>query len=255
MRLFILSLSVILGIGLCLPVAAKASGGTEHSPKLHWPFEGVFGTFDKAALQRGYKVYREVCSSCHSMNKVYFRNLADLGYSDEQIKQAASEYTFTDGPNEEGDMFERPGLASDRFKAPFENVQQAAYANNGAAPPDMSLLAKARHGGADYIYAILTGYEDAPHGHKLMPGQYWNRYMNGNVIAMPPPLADGQVSYDDGSYETLEQYAQDVASFLTWASDPKMEERKRTGVMAFLFLLVFSGILYAVKKKVWADQH
>ncbi len=158
-----------------------------------------------------------------------------------------------DGPNEEGEMFERPGLPSDRFVAPYANKEQARAANNGAYPPDMSLIAIARKGGADYLYSLLVGYEDAPEGKELLPGQYWNKYMPGHVIAMAAPLSDGQIAYPDGSPETLEQYSKDVAHFLQWAADPKMEQRKETGIRALIFLFFFTLIFYLAKRKLWKN--
>jgi len=242
----------LLVLGAAVP--AYASEG-EKPAEQQWSFEGVFGTYDRAALQRGYKVYSTVCASCHSMDRLYYRNLTGLGYTEAEVKAIAANYTVTDGPNDEGDMFERPALPSDRFVNPFANKKAAMYANNGALPPDMSLLVKARAGGADHIYAIITGYHDAPEGTNLLPGQYWNQYMPGHIIAMAPPLSDDQVAYEDGTPQTVSQYAKDVSQFLAWASEPQMEERKRTGLKAFLFLLVFAGVMYAVKRKVWANAH
>ncbi|MCB1557059.1 MAG: cytochrome c1 [Alphaproteobacteria bacterium] len=239
-----------------LSVPAHASGGhTEAPPEMHWSFDGMTGTYDRGALQRGYQVYREVCSSCHSMDKIAFRNLADLGYTEEEIKAIASEYEVEDGPGEDGEMFMRTATPADYFPAPFPNKEAAMYANNGAAPPDMSLLAKARHGGANYIYGILTGYEDPPAEVHLMSGQHYNKYMAGNVLAMAPPLTDGQVSYADGSPETVMQYAKDVATFLSWASEPHMEARKQTGFKVLFFDLILAGLMYGVKRKIWADAH
>ncbi|HEY8189940.1 MAG TPA: cytochrome c1, partial [Micavibrio sp.] len=224
-------------------------------PEQEWSFNGIFGTYDRAALQRGFQVYKEVCSACHSMSRLSYRNLSDLGYSDAEVKAIAADVMVADGPNDEGEMFERPGRPSDHFKSPYANIQAAKYANNGAFPPDMSLLAKARHGGADYIYSILTGYEEAPTNKELLPGQYWNKAMAGNIIAMPQPIHAGQVTYSDGANQDVDQYARDVAQFLTWASEPHMEERKRTGVKVFLFLLVFAGVMYAAKRKLWSNVH
>jgi ubiquinol-cytochrome c reductase cytochrome c1 subunit len=238
---------------LTFPISTThASEGGEKLPHLNWHFDGITGTYDKAALQRGFQVYREICAGCHSMNRVYYRNLTDAGFSADAVKAIASEYLVTDGPNDEGEMFERPAMPSDAFVSPYPNKKMAAYANNGAYPPDMSLLVKARHGGANYIYAILTGYEDPPHGQELMDGQYWNKYMPGHVLAMAQPLYDEMITYEDGSPETLDQYARDVSEFLAWAAEPHMEARKRTGIKTFLFLLVFTVLMYAVKRKVWA---
>lgn len=243
------------------PAAHGGDGGSQVQgthpvmAELPWSFNGIFGTYDRAALQRGFQVYKEVCAACHSMNRLAYRNLADLGYSDAEVKAIAADAMVPDGPNDEGDMFERPGRPSDRFKSPYANVQQAKYANNGAYPPDLSLISKARHGGANYIHAILTGFEDPPANREIMPGQYWNTAMNGNVLAMPPPLNAGQVTYSDGTPESVDQYARDVAHFLTWAAEPHMEEQKRTGVKVFLFLLVFTGVMYGVKRKLWSKVH
>lgn len=252
--LLLSSLAVLLGGVQIAP--AHAAGGGETPPHRHWHFNGIAGTFDKAALQRGLKVYREVCSACHSMDLVAYRNLTALGYNENQIKNIASQYTVTDGPDDEGEMFERPARPSDHFVSPYPNKNAAKAANNGAYPPDMSLIAKARPHGPDYIYALLTGYvEEPPHGHELLEGQYWNKYMPGNVIAMAPPLSDGIVSYEDGSPETAEQYAYDVVNFLMWAADPYLEERKQTGLSVLIFLIVFAGVMYAVKRKIWEDVH
>ena len=249
-----LALVTCVALSMLSPVAAKAAEGG-HVPELHWSFEGITGTYDRASLQRGFKVYREVCAACHSMDLLRYRDLTALGYSEAQIKTVAGEYTFMDGPNEEGDMFERPGRASDPFKSPYLNVEQARYANGGAYPPDMSLLAKARHGGANYIYGILTGYEEPPEGTTLLQGQHWNATMPGHIIAMAQPLQDGQVTFDDNSPQTVDQYAKDVGTFLTWAAEPHMEARKRIGITVFLFMMIFTGIMYTVKKKIWAKLH
>lgn len=249
-----LALVTCVALSVLSPLSARAAEGG-HLPKLSWSFEGFAGTYDRPSLQRGFKVYREVCAACHSMDKVYYRDLTALGYNEEQIKAVAGEYTFIDGPNDEGDMFERSGRPSDPFKAPYANREQAMYANNGAYPPDMSLLVKARHGGANYIYGILTGYGHAPEGHEVPEGKHWNAIMPGHIIAMASPLQDGQITYDDNAPQTVDQYAKDVATFLTWASEPHMEERKRIGITAFLFLLVFTGVMYTVKKKLWAKLH
>jgi ubiquinol-cytochrome c reductase cytochrome c1 subunit len=235
---------------------AQAAGGGAEIQKQHWHFSGPFGTYDKAALQRGYKVYRNVCSACHSMDRVRFRNLEGLGYDEGQIKNIASEYTVTDGPDSEGDMFERSALPSDPFVSPYPNQNAATAANNGAYPPDLSLINFARAGNADYIYALLTGYVEAPHDFpKLSEGKYYNAAMSGHIIAMAPPLSDDSVMYEDGTNQTVSQYSKDVAEFLQWTSDPYMEDRKRMGVKVVLFLLAFAGVMYAYKKKIWSHLH
>lgn len=240
------------------PSADNAGGhhGTPDLPKVDWSFSGPFGSYDRAALQRGFQVYKQVCSACHSMDRVAYRNLAALGYSEAQIKAIAAEYSFVDGPDDEGEMFDRPGRPSDHFKAPYANKNQAKASNNGALPPDLSLIIKARAGGANYLYGIMTGYEEPPEGEELAAGQHWNKYMSGNKIAMAPPLADGVIAYDNPETpQTTDQYAKDVATFLTWAAQPEMEIRKQTGFKVLLYLLVFAGLMYAVKRKIWSKIH
>jgi ubiquinol-cytochrome c reductase cytochrome c1 subunit len=230
----------------------------EQITRQDWPFQGAFGTYDRAALQRGFQVYKQVCSACHSMNLLSYRNLEEIGYTEGQVKAIAADYQVNDINDDTGEIIQRPAKPSDRFHPPFPNKQASMAANNGAYPPDMSLLAKAREGGPDYIYSILTGFADFPPGFKHSPTQYYNKAMKGHIIAMPPPLSmDGQVQYENapGIPQTKEQYAKDVAQFLTWASEPHMEERKQTGTKVFLFMLAFCFIAYNVKKKVWRDVH
>lgn len=231
----------------------KAAESTHELVKQEWSFSGPFGTFDRGALQRGFQVYKQVCSACHSMDHLSYRNLTALGYTEDEVKAIASQYETTDGPDEEGEMFERAMKPSDKFKNPYTNDNQARYANNGAMPVDLSLITKARLGGADYIYGLLTGYEEPPEGVDLATGQHWNIVMAGNKIAMAAPLSDDVVAYEDGSPKTLEQYSRDVSQFLTWAAEPEMEVRKRTGIKVILFLIAFAGVMLAVKKKIWAD--
>jgi ubiquinol-cytochrome c reductase cytochrome c1 subunit len=243
-----------------LVLAAGAMAQEEERPPLlnppsGWSFSGVFGTFDRASLQRGYQIYSEVCSNCHSMNLLYYRNLAALGYNEDQIKAFAAQKEVTDGPNDQGEMFKRPARPYDHFVAPFANEKAARAANNGALPPDLSLVIKAREGGADYVYSLLQGYKPPPSDFKLAEGMQYNLYFPGHQIAMPPPLADNAVTFADGTPATLQQEAHDVAAFLTWASEPTMEDRKRTGAKVILFLLVMAGLLYGTKRKIWADLH
>jgi cytochrome c1 len=250
------------------PPASPASEEHHVPPRQAWSFYGPFGKFDQAQLQRGFKIYKEVCSNCHSINDLAFRNLADPGgpgFTEAQVKALAATYKIKDGPNDVGEMFERPGRPSDHFPPPFPN-KQAAIAALGAAPPDMSVLAKARgvsrgfpyfitdgfiqyqEQGPDYIYGILTGYE-----HDDDPN--WDEYYPGHHIAMPKPLADGAVDYTDGSPQTLPQYAKDVTAFLMWSAEPKLEERKTIGLRVMVFLIVFATLLYFVKKRIWAKVH
>jgi ubiquinol-cytochrome c reductase cytochrome c1 subunit len=255
------SLAALLALSLNGASAAEqGETGAVHEvriPHQAWSWDGIFGTYDRAALQRGFQVYKDVCSACHSLDLLSYRNLTGIGLTDDQAKKIAEADLITDGPNEEGEMFERPGRLSDSFKAPFPNVQAARAANNGALPPDLSLITKARIGGADYLHALLTGYGDPPAGVTLNDGMSYNQYfpVGQFQIAMPPPLSDGAVTYADGTEATVDQMARDVATFLTWAAEPEMEDRKRTGVKTILFLIVLTGLFYAVKRKVWADVH
>ena len=248
----------ILGAAVAL-VLATGSASAAEGPKLaaqDWSFDGIFGTYDRAALRRGVQVYQEVCASCHGLKLVAYRNLGDVGYGADEVKAIAAEFEVTDGPNDDGDMFTRPARPEDRFASPFENDQAARAANNGALPPDLSVITKARKGGGDYIYALLSGYaEEPPADFKLAEGLYYNEFFPGQQIAMYPPLGDDAVEYTDGSKATTAQMAKDVTTFLVWAAEPEMEERKRLGIKVMLFLLVLTGLLYALKRKIWSDLH
>ncbi len=260
--------------------AARAEEAKEypiqHPARLHWSFGGPLGKFDEAQLQRGFKVFKEVCSSCHSARLLKFRNLADEGgpgFSEAQVKALAATYKVTDGPNANGDMFQRPAVPSDPWPSPFPNDEAAKSANGGALPPDMSLLAKARavhsgfpwwviemilpyqEQGPDYIYGVLNGYKDAvPEGVTVPEGKYYNEgFIGGPAIGMPKPLSDGQVEYTDGTPATLDNYARDVAAYLYWMAEPKMVERKQMGFRAVIFLAVFAFLLGIVKRRVWSD--
>ena len=223
--------------------------------KVDWSFKGLFGKFDRGSLQRGYQVYTEVCASCHSMKYLSYRNLSEKGgpeFSIEQTKAIAASFEVTDGPNNDGEMFERPAKPSDKFVMPYANVKEAQAANGGAYPPDMSVLAKARSGGVDYIYSVLLGYEDPPSGTILDDGVYYNKYMYGNNIKMSQPLYDGSVEYNDGTEATEEQMAKDVATFLMWAAEPHLEARHKMGFKAILYLIVLTILVYFSMKKIWS---
>lgn len=255
MRKLVLALA---GLGVLALGAGSARAQEDVMPPLPhepWSFEGPFGTFDRAALQRGYQIYNEVCSNCHSMNLLSYRDLAALGYKPEEISTIAAQKQVTDGPNDQGEMFQRPGRPSDHFVAPYPNDQAARAAHNGALPPDLSLIIKARAGGSDYVYGILTGYQAAPPGFKMSDLMQYDKYFPGHAIAMPPPLSDDVVTYADGTKATLSQEAQDVVTFLTWASEPNAEQRKRTGAKVVIFLVAMTGVLYGAKRKIWADVH
>jgi ubiquinol-cytochrome c reductase cytochrome c1 subunit len=253
-RLRTVGAAVLLSAASALEASAQIAEAPEPI-RVSWPHDGVFGTFDRAAAQRGFQVYREVCSACHSLDYIAFRNLTDLGFSVDEVTALAAEYTVTDGPNDEGEMFERPARLSDRLPPPYPNEQAARVANGGALPPDLSLITKARAGGTDYAYSLLVGYEEPPADAETPEGLYYNAYFPGHWIAMPPPLSDGAVSYADGTEATVPQMAADVATFLTWAAEPTLEQRKQTGLKAMLFLIVFTGLCYATMRKVWAYAH
>jgi len=223
-------------------------------PHQSWSFGGLFGTFDRASAQRGFQIYNEVCSNCHSLKLAYYRNLEGIGLTEEQVKAIAATKTMpTIG--DDGQPAERPATPADHFHLPFPNDKAARAANNGALPPDQSVIEKAREGGADYIYALLNGYGDPPPGMKIGDGLYYNKYFPGHQIAMPQPLQPDSVEYTDGTKATLEQEARDITTFLTYIANPEMEQRKAMGVKVVLFLAVMTGLTYAVKRKIWADVH
>ena len=223
--------------------------------KTNWSFKGIFGTFDRASLQRGYQVYQEVCSGCHSAQHLSYRNLSEKGgpeFSVEEAKAIAAQFEVEDGPNSDGEMFMRPGRLSDKFVKPYPNVEASTAANGGAYPPDMSVLAKARKGGADYIYSLLLGYEEVPTGFELDEGVYYNKYMSGNRIKMIAPLSDGLVEYSDGTQSTTAQMAKDVTTFLVWAAEPHLESQHRMGFKVIIYLIILLTLVYMSKQKVWS---
>tara|TARA_B100001121_G_scaffold272389_1_gene258881 strand:+ start:155 stop:937 length:783 start_codon:yes stop_codon:yes gene_type:complete len=223
--------------------------------KVDWSFKGLTGKFDRASLQRGFQVYKEVCASCHSMKYLSYRNLSQPGgpeFSEQEVKAIAASFEIEDGPDSQGEMFTRPGKPSDKFKNPYPNVQAASAANGGAYPPDMSVLVKARKGGANYIYSVLVGYEDPPPGVNLDDGVYYNKYMAGNKIKMPNNLSDGLVEYADGTESTVDQMAKDVTTFLSWAAEPELEERHKTGVKVIIYLVLLTILVYLSMKKIWS---
>ena len=251
-----LSLGLALGLALNLALAGPALA-QEHEKLMrnNWSFDGPLGSFDRASAQRGFQVYKEVCSSCHSMKLVYYRDLRSLGLSEEQVKAVAAEAQIAGSTNDQGEAVERAGLPSDHLKAPFPNDKAARAANGGALPPDQSLIIKAREDGPNYVYSLLQGYVDPPAGTKVPEGQYYNEYFPGHYLAMPPPLRADQVEYADGTKSTLEQESKDIVQFLTWASEPTMESRKQLGVKLVLFLALMTGLTYGVKRKIWKDVH
>ena len=232
-----------------------ASGSGNDLPKHNWSFKGLTGTFDKSAVQRGFKVYREVCSGCHSMSLLYYRDLIDIGFSDEEVKAIAAEYTVIDGPNEEGEMFERSAKPSDRFVPPFSNEQEARISNNGSYPPDLSVITKAKKHGPDYIFNLLLGYTEPPVDFELGEGMYYNKWKEGHQISMAQPLDEGYVDYDDGTENNLPQLAEDITTFLVWSAEPELEARKKLGIKVILFFIVLGSIVFIVKNRLWREIH
>lgn len=250
--------TVLLTLGAALPSARAAEEGAAPQAQ-NWSFAGFFGTFDKASAQRGFQVYKEVCSNCHTMHLMSYRDLSGLGFSQDEVKAIAAGYKVAD-TNDAGEPIERTALPSDKFHNPFPNDKAAAAANGGKVPPDLSLMAKARGEGGEtdgpnYIFAFLTGFHDAPEGFKVPEGLNYNAAFPGHVTAMPNILTDDAVTYSDGTKATHEQEAWDVVNFLMWTAEPALEQRKHTGVKVILFLIVFAGLLYSVKRKVWASAH
>jgi cytochrome c1 len=258
----------LLALGLPAPISsaaeepkAQAVQPSHDEPEISsqaWSFTGPFGTFDNAQLQRGYQVYKEVCSNCHSMRLLSYRNLGEKGgpeFPPAAVEALAGQVQVTDGPNDKGEMYQRPARPSDRFRSPFPNPEAARAGNNGALPPDLSVMGKARPGGPDYIYALLTGYRELPAGFQLAPGMHYNVAFPGHQIAMPPLLSDGIVSYGDGTKPTVDNYARDVSAYLMWAAEPKLEERHQIGARVMVFLIVFAVIMFLAKRVVWARLH
>ncbi len=250
MRYLIIGIVVTVFSGFSGAIFASEVPGV---PSQDWSWKGVFGTFDRAAQQRGLQVYVEVCAVCHGLKFVAYRNLVDLGYSEAEVKTFAKEFEVKDGPNEEGEMYMRSARPYDQFAQPFPNEQAARASNNGALPPDLSLIVEARQGGADYLYALLTGYAEPPEDFELLEGMSFNTYFPGQQIAMHQPLYEDGVEYEDGTVASVEQMAMDVSTFLAWTAEPYLEERKSLGLKVLLFLLVFTVMIVAVKRKVWAN--
>ena len=239
----------------CVTSANVISAEKVEYLKTDWTFKGLFGKFDRASLQRGYQVYTEVCAACHSMKYLSYRNLSEKGgpeFSVAQAKAIAASFEVTDGPNADGEMFDRPGKLSDKFVMPYENVKAAEAANGGAYPPDMSVLVKARGGGVDYIYSLLQGYEEAPSGMILDEGVHYNKYMYGNKIKMSAPLSDGIIEYSDGTNANVEQMSKDVTTFLMWAAEPSLEARHQMGFKAILYLIILTTLVYFSMKRIWS---
>ena len=270
----VLSAALVSAALLGTTGAALAAEAGPKPDRLNWSFAGPFGHFDRAQLQRGFQVYKEVCSTCHGLKYVAFRNLAQPGgpgFTEAQARVIAAEYQITDGPDATGEMFERAGRLSDYFPPAAPNDEALRSRFGGALPPDLSVITKARsyesglliglldffrqyqEHGVDYVHALLTGYENPPAGAKVGATQAWNKYFPGHIIAMVKPLSDGQVAYSDGSPQTVDQYARDVAAFLHWAAEPHLEARKRIGFQVMIFLIVFAGLMYFTKKKVWSQ--
>ncbi len=248
-----ISLAFFLIFASITPSLSAGSGG--ELLKVDWSFKGLTGKFDRASLQRGFQVYKEVCSSCHSMQYLSYRNLGESGgpeFSVEEVKAIAASIEIDDGPDSQGEMFTRPGRPSDKFKSPYPNVNASIAANGGAYPPDMSVLVKARPGGSNYIYSVLMGYDETPAGMILDDGVYYNKYMIGNKIKMSAPLSEGIIEYSDVTEASVDQMAKDVTTFLSWAAEPELEERHKTGVKVIIYLILLTILVYLSMKKIWS---
>ena len=251
-KVLIISLAIILSLSIQLKIN---SAEKVELMKTDWTFKGLLGKFDRASLQRGYQVYTEVCAACHSMKYISYRNLMEKGgpeFSEAQVKAIAASFDVTDGPNADGEMFSRPARLSDKFPMPYPNEKAAQAANGGAYPPDMSVLAKARKGGVDYLYSVLLGYEDPPAGVTLDEGVYYNKFMYGNKIKMPKVLEDDLIEYSDGTPVTEEQMAKDVVTFLMWSAEPHLETRHKMGFRAIIYLIILTVLVYFSMKKIWS---
>ena len=246
---------LIILLFLINPIYLNSAEQTEKLLSSNWTFKGPFGKFDRSSLQRGYQVYQEVCASCHSLKYVSYRNLSEPGgpeFTKEEVKAIAASFEIIDGPNSDGEMFTRPGRISDKLVMPYKNEEEAKVANGGAYPPDMSVLVKARKGGADYVYSVLLGYDQPPSNIQLDDGVYYNKYMYGNKIKMPAPLSDDLIEYSDGTKATEEQMAKDVTSFLMWTAEPHLEQRHKTGFRAIVYLIILTVLVYFSMKKIWS---
>lgn len=246
-----LALVTIAAVAVLAQATAPARAEAEAPPGRDWAHKGPFGTFDRAALKRGFQVYREVCGFCHGLKYIAFRDLAALGFSADEVASIAAEFEIADGPDDEGEMFTRPGVASDILPDPFPNDNAARFANMGALPPDLSLIVEARPGSEDYLFGLLTGFAEPPEDFELDDGMNYNLYFPDRQIAMAPPLFEDSVEYADGTAATVEQMAEDVTVFLAWAAEPNMEERKRLGFKVMIYLLILTVLMYFVNKRVW----
>ena len=251
-KLFLALIIAILSLNFKAHAAGDAATAALKPQQISWQFDGLFGKFDYRSIQRGFQVYREVCSSCHSLKLASYRNLQQVGFSEDEVKQIAAEYLVKDGPDDNGEIFLRPGLPSDRFVSPYANENAARLANGGAYPPDLSLIVKARMDGANYLYSLLTGYEKAPDDFNLTEGKYYNPYFEGRQIAMPSPIGDDElVEYQDGLLATKEQMTYDVVNFLQFVAEPEMEQRKSIGIKTLIFLAILIVLFALAKRQVW----
>ncbi len=254
-RFAVLALAIAVACAVPSATPTSAQEETPTPPAQVWSFDGIFGTPDLASAQRGFQVYAEVCSNCHAMHQLHYRDLVGIGLTPDEIKAVASTFTVPQGLDDQGQPKDGPATPADQFRSPFPNEKAARAAMNGAYPPDLSLIINARPDGANYVYGILTGFSTAPSGFKMQDGMNYNQYFPGHQIAMPPPLTDGRVTYTDGTPDTVSQMARDVVTFLYWASNPETVERKAMGIRIILFLILLGGVTYAVKRKIWSDVH
>jgi len=256
MRKTLTAAAAALVLAVAGPLATPAAQAAEAAAELmerSWSFEGVFGHYEEEQLQRGFQVYREICSACHGITRIRFRNLTEIGLTEDEVKELAAQYEVEDGPNDEGEMYMRPAELTDSYPSPYPNEQAARFANNGAYPVDLSLITKARPGGPDYVYSLMLGYEEPPEDTELMVGMYWNKYFPGHQIGMPQMIYDQMVEFESGAPNDSEALAADVTAFLMWAAEPSLEARKELGLKVMLFLIVLTALFYALYRQVWRD--
>uniref|UniRef100_A0A1A8G260 Cytochrome c1, heme protein, mitochondrial n=1 Tax=Nothobranchius korthausae TaxID=1143690 RepID=A0A1A8G260_9TELE len=240
------------GLALMLHQSVKASDWELHPPNYPWSHSGPLSSLDHASVRRGYQVYKQVCAACHSMEYLAFRNLVGVSHTEEEVKALAEEFEIVDGPDENGEMFTRPGKLSDYFPKPYPNPEAARAANNGALPPDLSYIVNARHGGEDYVFSLLTGYRDPPAGVSVREGLYYNPYFPGQAIGMAPPIYNEVLEFDDGTPATMSQVAKDVCTFLRWAAEPEHDQRKRMGLKFLMGSAIFIPLVYYMKRHKWS---
>lgn len=247
--------AILAVIALAALVYGMPRPANTSPPSQSWTFNGAFGTYDRAAARRGFQVYSEGCAPCHSMNFLHYRDLTGIGFTDEEIKTIAAAVQVPSGIDSQGNVVLKPGTPASRFRAPFFTEDAAREALNGSLPPDLSLATKTDPAGPNYVFALLTGYGDPPAGTTVADGMFWNRWFAGHQIAMPPPLVDDRFTFADGTKSTVAQNAHDVVTFLAWAANPEMEQRKHLGFSVVLYFVAIAGLTWLVKRRLWGSVH